>query len=1389
MKLRKMKHVVTGTLITSLLFSANSQFKAIAEVKNQNTQNSVEKMLASLTDEQRMALKQLDASPGFVISPEINQQSSELVNVIVEFNDAPAKVEVLKQAVKGKRLSLSSAKTKQNSEHTKFKQEWNKVKSENERKADKMKDAKITREYHDAFNGVAMTLPGTTVQQLLSTGVVKRVWQDNKIKLDLPKEADELQTSTPTKVDDSLPQIGVDKLHDENITGKGVKVGVIDTGIDYNHPDLKDIFKGGYDFVDNDSDPMETTYKDWKASGQPEISNGSTYYTEHGTHVSGSIGAQKKNNSPSAVMGVAPDVDLYVYRVLGPYGSGSNQAVLAGIDKAVKDGMDVINLSLGSSVNDPLEATSIAINNAMLSGTVACVAAGNAGPDEKTLGSPGAAALALTVGASDVSQTIPTYNASAGDQKFTNMQLLAQNYSDKLEDLQNTTLQLVNVGLGTKADYTNKDVAGKVALIQRGTYTFDEKVQNAKAAGAKAAIVYNNVDGDIPSFIGEGTNYIPSFRISKADGERLNGQKEIKFETLGSVKTEGDHLADFSSRGPAEGNNDIKPDVVGPGVSIFSTLPKYINNKSDDANYDMAYGRLSGTSMATPHVAGAAALILQAHPDYTPFEVKEALMNTADKMNGDYSVNAVGAGRIDVYEAVHSDVLLRVIDKTKNIQDGNTVEIDEETGSIAYGTHYLEEGKNIQDSRKVVIENHNKQDLKKFDLSVKLLPSMDEIQDGEKNGLTVNVPSTVSVEAGKSVEINPTIVVPKTAKTGRYEGYIYFVNPINKDENYQIPFAINVRDSKGFDYMHLSRPMMANDPEIIHPMSTLYENVYFKLSSPVTTIDVLVKDGETGEPIGLVGTYGGSNLMTGKDYFSESLFTGVVYPFTNDKKRPISDQKMRLPEGDYIFEMIAHDEQGKSYSKEDLVTIDNTPPKVEVDMKPGIYEVNDSMYSTEPGYNGPAIWIHGNIFDSGVDRLKQKGLNVDQSINGALNFEYSLYNYRLLAIDPDGNFRFPVTKAGVDGVGYVDSNLFVFDNGTAAESYPKGIKNYKFIKAGTEYAVPTYNKDKIRLGDEFTMTLNLNNIKQLASGEFTLPFPKDFYTFQSVKINDSFKKYAEEKGAKVNLTPPVLNTSTVNASVKVGASIDQGNLKIDKNLPFLDITLKLTNDKLYLPEGYGFDVSSFKYKKTADATTTNVIRVYKDKPFYVLPKQSTVNGVMLPEAFLIPGANQINSKVDYSKLGAQVYAQDANGKTYNLSSITKSSYFTLDNLPFSNKDYDIYVKVPGHLTSKVSAKLFRDFAGELAGAKKLVEIDKNHAGDVNGDNVIDVMDAIYLQVYWGTNKRSADINFDGVVDVKDFAFVEKNYLMQNTSIDSSVKPKKKYKSETLESVKKDIGIN
>lgn len=1384
MNIGKFKPILKGTLIASLLFSAGVPYNAIAEEKIQNSQEKVERMLMNLTDEQRKALKELEVSPGFVISPDINQKSSDLVNVIVEFNQAPAKVEVAKQAVKGKKMSLSAAENKVKNDHDTFKKEWTNIKKLNRPNEKKMKDAKIKGEFHETFNGIAMALPGTAVQELLSTGVVKRIWKDSEVKLDLPveAEAEEVKSSAPSKVDDSLPQIGADKLHQENITGEGIKVGVIDSGIDYNHPDLKSSYKGGYDFVDNDSDPMEATYQEWKDSGQLEF-NGSSYYTYHGTHVAGSIAGSKENSSASAVKGVAPDVDLYAYRVLGPYGKGATSAVIAGIDKAVNDGMDVINLSLGTSVNEPLNPTSIAINNAMLSGVVAVVAAGNAGPGEKTLGSPGAAALGITVGASDMSLTIPTFNASAGDQTITNMQLFAQNYTDKLEDIENLTLPIVDAGIGTQSDFNNKDVAGKVALIQRGSITFDEKVKNAKAAGAKAAIVYNNVEGEIEVFLGEGTNYLPAFHLSKADGEQLKLQKEMTFESLGSVKTEGDRLAEFSSRGPANGNDDIKPDVVAPGVAVFSTFPEFMNNPQDGENYDMAYGRLNGTSMASPHVAGAAALILQEHPEYTPFEVKEALMNTSDKMNGNYSVNEVGAGRIDAYEAVHADTLVKVLDKTMHEQDGSLVEIDEETGSLAFGAHFKEEEGPIEDSRKVVIQNLNEKDAQEFITNIEFLPANGEIKDAGKNGVEVTTPDTISVEAGKSAEIEPTIHVSEDAEFGRYEGYIHLVNSKNEEETYQIPFSIRVTD-KGFEKMELTRPMIANDSKP-HPYYTPYTNAIVKLSSPLKTIDMLVKDGKSGEAIGFIATIDASHLMTGIDYWADKIFAGMVYPFTNDPSQPISDKMVKLPEGDYTFEMIGYDEQGKSHSRETVVMIDNTPPEVKIDMEPGLYEVNDSMYTTEAGYDGPAVWVHGNVYDSTVDALKKKGVDITQSRNGVLWWEYAYYNHLFLTVDGEGNFRFPATKERIEESSYLDSNLFIFDNATASVGYPEGIKNYMFIKEGTEYVVPSYDKEKVRLGDEITMTLNLNNVQQLASGEFSIPFYDHLFEFEEVKVNEEFKQYAEQKKVSVNLSEPAVTAG----NVKVGASIDQNELKIDKDLPFLDVTFKVIGDEYYAPEELSFETRSFKYKKTSDSDPVN-IRVFKDKLFTILAGDSIVNGTIKPEAFFKENG-QLDYSIDYSKLGAKVYAKAADGKTYEASEIYNNGYFKIDNVPLSEKEYEIYVKVPGHLSSKVTKKLVKNVDGELAGVQMIVDMDRNYAGDVNGDKMVDIQDAIISVFSYGKENvgvDKGDINQDGKVDETDIRLIEKNFLEKGPDAKENKKPKEKHGKVTLEKLFRSIGL-
>ncbi|PFW56086.1 peptidase S8 [Bacillus cereus] len=1378
MKRGKFGRILTGTLVAGMLLSQGIPYNVLAESPAElKPVDNAEQVLMNLSAEQRKALEQLDVSPNFTISPDIDTNSPKLVNVIVEFNQAPAKIEVMKQAAKGKKIAATTAQAKVDEEHKVFKQYVESLKSKKDVGTYDTKKVEITREYKNAINGVAMTLPGVAVQELIQSGVVNRVFKDYEVKVEPPVET---QKEIQPKMADSIPQIGVDKLHAENITGKGIKVGVLDTGVDYNHPDLKDVYKGGYDFVDNDANPMETTYEDWIKAGKPEYP-GLVYYTNHGTHVAGTIAAQKKNNADYAVKGVAPDVDLYAYRVLGPWGGGNTAGILAGMDKAIADGMDVINMSLGAQTNDPLYATSVAVNNAMLSGVVTVVAAGNAGPNEKTLGSPGTAALGISVGASDVSMSIPTFSGSAASEKFENMQLLGKDFPDKLEELQGQSLPIVFAGLGKEADFTGKDLNGKIALIQRGEITFDEKIKNAKKAGAKAVIVYNNADGQISAYLGEGVGLIPSFRLSKADGERLKalGEVSFKFETLSNTKTEGDHLADFSSRGPVNGNYDIKPDVVAPGVSIFSTAPEYINDPQDGINYGNAYVRLSGTSMASPHVAGTVALILQEHPNYTPFDVKAALMNTSDDLNGKNSVYEVGAGRIDAYQAVHTDTSIKVLDKTKNIENGNIVEIDEQTGSIMFGRHVKQGDKPIEASKKVTVQNNGKEE-KSFKVEVEYHGERTGIQDAVKNGVQVEVPASIKVASGQAQELQPKITIPSSAEKGRYEGYIHVTNANNPAETYQIPFAVMVTE-KGFEYIKTTKPSVTNTTPFWQYLDHMVHGI-MKLNSPMKTIDVLVKDSKTGKAVGFIGTANASNLQTDVETFLIGAFSGTVYPFTNDPSKPIGDIPVKLPAGDYILEMIAHDEEGKSYVADNPLIVDNTAPEVNMDKKPGVIEINDSMFTEEDGQR--AVWLHGTAKDSTVDVLKSKGLNYDQSSNTMFySVNSSFIDDGTFPIQANGDVKFGIEESDI-ATKPLNLRLTTFDIATAVDT-----QKYVFVKEGTEYTTSSYDKKDVKIDDIVTMTLSLNNVKQLVSGEFQVEFMKDLFKFENVKLNNAANEYAKEKGLEVSLQEPVVKEGTFNNTVKVGASMKGSAFSgMDGDMPFLDVTFKLVSDA-YFDVATKFDVKQASYMK-AGQTAATAIPYFSTESFNIIPTYSRVQGNIGPEAFLIgPENGQFLRKADYTKIGAQVYAMSPKGKKYK-GTIDDKGFYTIHGIPASTEAYTVVIDVPGHL--KAMKKFIPGYSvnGEMRGQHIRVGA-KSFAGDVNGDRLIDIRDMQSVVDVYGKKDASIvpqDINQDGVVDETDVRFIEKNFLQKEVGVPEVVKPKETIGKKGLADFLRQIGL-
>lgn len=1421
MKSITLKGVAAAALSASLLMTPMSSMAMGLDYlkmapKEKTGIANVEGALKGLTDQQRKANNLVtDETSKLHVPSEVNLNKEENIDIIVQFPVEPVEIQVKQGKAKSKAIGLKEAMANVDKSHQDFKEKIGKMGKSGKSKSAKEKIT-IKDEYKHAFNGVAMTLPAKEVMELIKLSEVKGVWMNEKIQVEQPQvekpkveqSAVEEDRSISTMMKDSIPFLEVDTLHEEGITGKGIKVGVLDTGIDYHHPDLKAVYKGGYDFVDNDADPMETTYEDWTKldpNDWPETWNGSSYWTSHGTHVSGIIAGQAQSDSELAITGVANGVELYGYRVLGPYGSGYTSGILSGIDKAVADGMDVINLSLGAGINDPLYPTSTALNNAMEAGTVALVAAGNSGPEPYTLGSPGASALAITVGASDVPVTIPTITGESEGNSY-DLRLLAKHFDDRLAELQDTSLAVVDAGLGYAEDFEGKDLKGKTALIERGTITFNEKMANAKKAGASAVIIWNNVDGVISHYLGEGIDYIPTFTLTQEEGQRLQDSLAegtmFTFKDIGEVKTEGDNLADFSSRGPALKTYDIKPEITAPGVSILSTVPYYINSK-EEANYNYAYERMSGTSMATPFAAGVAALILQQHPDYTPYDVKTALMNSADDLREDYSVFQVGAGRVDPYHAVHSEVKFQVMDKTPSVDnDFNEMIVDDITGAIAYGYQSKEKDGPTVDSRKVEIQNDSKQQ-KDFQVSIELLSSdISGANDAEENGVTIKAEDAVSVEANSKVEFTPSIEIPSEAKSGTYEGYIHFTNENDSKEHYQIPFSIIVAE-RGLDYS-VDRPAFATDGSKFHPYLSIPATfIYVTLRSPMVTMDLVVKDGNTGEYIGYLGSFNtdGFKERLGMKLLVPFVFTnGVYYPFTGDAENPISDTPVKATDGAYELEIVATDASGDTYRPSDHVFIDNEEPEVTMEQKPGVYEIE---YNEDDDQG--ITWFNGKAYDTNVDLMKEKGVEqiksnvdgklipVDQGLNTIVGYDLTNgmgFPTHFFTPESNGDFKFGVTPEEVADGKFVEFQLYGFDQATAG-NMNFGMNKYYFIGKGEQYAEQKVDQHKLYLNDEFTVTLTVNNVKDLTRGEFNLDYLKEYFEFVGAKATSQFEQFANDHNVSAKIETGDIIEDQWKNSLPVSASLDgEVTNGIDGDMPIAEVRFKVINDESFgIAHGISFNGQA-KYYKLGETEAVEVPSFKDSEHIEIVSKHSVIWGYMGPEAFLHE-EGWVNQELDDKGIKIKAIAPD--GKEYKgeFDQTGGKSQFIIHGIPASLEEYEVVVSVPGHFESRTKVNAGKEEAGEILGVKKRVFPGLQLAGDVDGDNIIDINDAIISVFSYGkegVGVNKGDINQDGKVDETDLRFIEKNFLEKGPGAKKNKKPKAKHGKVTLEKLFRSIGL-
>ncbi|PGS51615.1 S8 family serine peptidase [Bacillus sp. AFS041924] len=1326
-----------------------------------------EQILAALTKDERDALTKLQASDlnGLQGFDEKDLQDEKEISVIVEFKSMPKKVAVLDAALKGKVMTASQAENKVDKEHATFEDDLNSILPSAKDKSGK-KSYKITRSFKTAYNGVSMNLPANKVGSLLQSDAVKAVYKSATFSIDPPINSNSHSDEESTKRIESIPFLGVDKLHKEGITGKGVKVGVIDTGIDYHHPDLKDAFKGGYDFVDNDNDPMETTYDDWIKAGSPMPPEGATtYYTDHGTHVSGTIAGRAKNTSGVTVKGIAPDAELYGYRVLGQYGAGGIDAILAGIDRAVTDGMDVINLSLGIDFNDPQYPTSTAINYAVLNGVTAVVSAGNSGPNSYTLGSPGAAALALTVGASSTPISVAKYTGTLEglSNKAYNLSNLYSNFVADLKSFNKQTIDIVDLGVGLESDFKNKDVNGKWVLINTGTIGTQTKVISAKAHGALGVIVYNNIPNAGPSnFVREDQNFIPTFSMSYEQGldfkaQLAAGYNKLTFKDYSEGFTDGDKLAYFSSRGPSRQNIDIKPEITAPGVSVLSSVPAYDIYKNDPSNYQFAYNRMSGTSMAAPHVTGISALLLQANPNLQPADIKTILMNTAKPLADKYSVFEAGAGRVDPYRAVHTGMEIIVVDKTPIMMNGKTVNTIEETGGLSFGSFYAGEDNSV---KKILNFKNIENKTKKFDIEVNFQKDVVGSVDASINDVKLDIPNAISVQALESKKLSISIKVPATAKAGIYEGYLIMTNQNDKNEQYRVPFSVRTTE-EGIDSSSLSSNIMSpyQLQETVNSSANWQVRLNFKLKSTMKWLDLVVVDGKTGNDIGFLESIPADTLYENTNYFVERVFEGKYYAFTGDPKNPISSKVSYTKPGHYKIKLIGTSERDHISTSSSDIYIDPYSPTITTSI-----DGNESPVVYEYQQGQKTVPLQIKVLDDEVTKMAAEGFIVDQSVN-TLNYSINGSRNPVLPVSSDGmvNFDVPISET----TPFIKFTV----NGLDGAKNTSQKKNYFFVKAGTPYGTVKTDKTTVKMGDTVSATLNLNNVQKIKSAEWTLTNIGQSFDILEAEGNETLANYGDYQ----------LTVTTTGNTSKVKLVLN-GTDTISGNLPAINLKLKAKETAFALSTSINPTLSCIdELGKTASVSSTGM-------DFQIQPNFSEIFGTLKIYGLALTP--------DWTKVGASIRIFDAKGNVYDGSStITKAGDYRISKLPITDKPFTWELKVPGHFTMKRQIQIGFEKNGNISGQLLLYYtgmagsfFDYGVAGDVNQDDVIDILDALYIQTYWGASKREADINFDGKVNSRDLEFVEMNYLQQNKYVENAPKPLKKYKSATLETIKSALGI-
>lgn len=649
-------HVFATSISTDPNAEPNTQLKpqeqaALAVVKHTRSHNQE----PNLND----YIVVLDAKP---LSRVVTQQSARVANSgylrSLAFKQSPnlklAKLELQKQRDKLKPALFKVAKT-----------------------------LRINNEFDTLINGYAVQTSATKAELEKIPGV-KAVYPNAKVKATL-------ENALPIiKAQQSWSLVG-----GQSSAGEGIRIAIIDSGITPDHPMFDDTNMTAPTTLPNDDYCASNTgfcnnkiivarhFLPNDFATNPDYSDefeSPQAFSGHGTHVAAiAAGREVQADSGETLIGVAPKAYLMVYKALwGEQGIGSTEGLISALEAAFADGADVINNSYGLN-NDDNSSAGVFVdvfNELEAAGVVLVSSAGNEGDQgSKTINCPACVEAGIAVG-STTTDLIAGYILEFGGNDVLslpgNNYVVGQSFSGTGKLAQDED----NLGCSASA-WSGLSLTNEIAIVRRGTCTFRTKAQVAQQAGASAMVVFNNVPGpNVIMEIGEDIDLTSTF-ISQDDGAVLLDFLDSSLvdtvsmagsQTKSTNSASADITSGFSSLGPNDDDSYIKPDMAAPGDLILSAVAK-----EDPSTPNLDYGYLGGTSMSSPMVAGAAALIKQHRPNLTAKDIKGILINGVDDgirgMDGSSPATAfeTGSGRLNVLNALQ----LNAYSTTPNLTSNN----------------------------------------------------------------------------------------------------------------------------------------------------------------------------------------------------------------------------------------------------------------------------------------------------------------------------------------------------------------------------------------------------------------------------------------------------------------------------------------------------------------------------------------------------------------------------------------------------------------------------------------------------------------------------------------------------------------------------------------------